>query len=119
MKKSFLLVLVVLVMGCSKTVKTPEGILEKDKMISILLDIHEKEGQIQQLRVSRDSSTRIYRYFELEIFKKHQVVDSVYFNSLSFYYDHPELMEEIYTAIVDSLSVKEQLIEGRTKGELN
>jgi len=27
---------------------------------------------------------------------------------------HPELMEEIYTAIVDSLSVKEQLIEGRT-----
>ena len=39
----------------------------------------------------------------------------IFYNSLGFYYDHPELMEEIYTAIVDSLSVKEQLIEGRTK----
>ena len=115
MKRSFLLLLIALVVGCSKTVKTPKGILEKDKMISILLDIHIKEGQVQQLRVIRDSSTRVFKYFEREIFAKHEVLDSVYYNSLSFYYDHPELMEEIYTAIVDSLSVQEQLIEGRTK----
>jgi len=115
MKRCFLPVFIVLVIGCSKNVKTPEGILEKDKMISILLDIHIKEGQVQQLRVTRDSSTRVFKYFEREIFAKHEVSDSVYYKSLGFYYDHPELMEEIYTAIVDSLSVKEQLIEGRTK----
>jgi len=115
MKRSFLPLFIVLVMGCSKNIETPEGILEKDEMISILLDIHIKEGQVQQLKVIRDSSTRVFKYFEREIFAKHEVSDSVYYNSLSYYYDHPELMEEIYTAIVDSLSVKEQLIEGRSK----
>jgi len=117
MKRSFLPVFIVLIIGCGKSIKTPEGILEKGKMISILLDIHLIEGQIQQLRVTRDSSTRVFKYFEREIFEKHEVSDSVYYNSLGFYYDHPELMEEIYTAIVDSLSVQEQMIEGRTREE--
>jgi len=115
MKRSFLLVLIILVIGCSKTIEIPEGILEKDKMISIMLDIHIKEGQVQQLRLARDSSNRVFKYFERGIFAKHEVLDSVYYNSLGFYYDHSGLMEEIYTAIVDSLSVREQLIEGRTK----
>ncbi len=84
----------------------PEGILPTDKMVSILTDIHELETKVANLKLTYDSSSLLYKQQQDSIFKKHQVTDSVYTESFDYYLQQVELLDEIYAAVVDSLSLR-------------
>lgn len=92
--------------GCAQKRSVPEGILPTDKMVSILTDIHELETQVSNLKLTHDSSTLLYKQQQDSIFKKHQVTDSVYSESFDYYLQQVELLDEIYAAVVDSLSLR-------------
>ena len=117
MKKKFCLAVVCVFAGCVPEVEVPRDVMSKNQMISFLIDVHILEAQTGQLRISRDSARVVFQYFEDELLQKHNVKDSLYFRSLEFYYSHPLLMEEVYAAVLDSLSLYERMSKGNLENE--
>jgi len=106
LRTSFCLICFVYLTGCEN--ERPEGVLSEGQMSQILLDVYLGEGKVSGLNVKRDSSLALYEVYEKKIFEKHQVDREQYKKSLSYYYDHPEILEKIYESVLDSLNIKDQ-----------
>ena len=95
--------------ACS-TNDTPKDLIEQEIMVDIMIDIHLAEAGIQDLRLRKDSAVKVFAAQEKYIFKKYGVSDSSFLRSYNFYLENPEMMEEMYTAVIDSLSLKQVLL---------
>jgi len=89
-----------------KTVGEP--ILSHREMVKALTEIYLAEQKVNRLGVPRDSAEREFERFKKVIFKRIGTSDSVFKRSFDFYMDRPREMEQIYTTLVDSLSLMEQ-----------
>jgi hypothetical protein len=107
--KRILIALVWLVFSfaCQSSRSRPNGLLDEDQMVSILLDIQLTEGIVSAMPVPYDSANVLYSLMEKEVFIKHGVSDSVFTTSMKFYLEDAALIEKIYERIIDSLMVKE------------
>ncbi|CAD5251832.1 MULTISPECIES: DUF4296 domain-containing protein [unclassified Imperialibacter] len=95
--------------GCSNKEEIPVGVVEPQRMISILTDIHQLETEVASLKLTYDSSTALYKQQQQLLFDKHNVSDSVYTHSFEYYLEHVEMLDKIYAAVVDSLSVRRNM----------
>jgi hypothetical protein len=86
---------------------SPQGILDENLMISILVEIQLTEGKVSSLPVTYDSSQVLYSLMEKDIFLKHGVTDSVFIESMEYYLEDAEKMDRIYARVIDSLVVLE------------
>ena len=102
------IVCMVFIFTCTKVEQTPPGILSKEEMVKVLTEIYITEEKITRLSVPRDSSEKVFDKLKGKIFEKTGVPDSVFNRSFNYYMDRPKEMELIYTALVDSLQLKEQ-----------
>ena len=109
MKKTFLLLMIIVFISCVRKDKPPEGIMSKQEMVSFLIDLHIMEAKITTVRFPNDSVKLFFPEIEKELFLRHDVSDSVYFKSYQYYLNDMFAMEEIYTAVVDSLSLRERV----------
>ncbi len=108
-KKHLLLffILILFFVSCtskSNEVVIPEAILSKDSMIQILADIHLAESEAT-LYPYNDSLGIInlpayYKY----IFEHHKIDTAVFTHSMNFYLANPELMNSVYSGVIDELS---------------
>lgn len=94
--------------SCSKKEKAPEGILGREEMVKTIQEVLLAEEKVNRLRLSTDSSKKVFTAIRGKVFEKAGVPDSVFNNSVNYYMDHPKELEQIYTALVDSLNLKEQ-----------
>lgn len=94
--------------SCSKKEQAPEGILGKEEMVKTIQEVLLAEEKVNRLRLSTDSAKKVFTALREKIFEKTGVPDSVFNNSMNYYMDHPKELEQIYTALVDSLNLKEQ-----------
>jgi hypothetical protein len=112
--KKFFLVLLLAAASCKGPAEEiPEDILPKEKMVQILIRIHIAEATVGIKNLPSDSASKLYKSYQNEILKEQAVDDSTYARSYSFYVIRPQLMNEIYGAVVDSLSLRE------TRGKLD
>ncbi len=110
MKK--ILFLFLLLTACTESPKPPPGTLDKDRMINILIDIHIAEAKAGGVSLrSQDSATVYYKVLEGDVFKKHGVDSTTYYRSYRYYMNNIKEMDEIYAAVVDSLSLRENSIK--------
>jgi hypothetical protein len=86
----------------------PASVLSQDEMVKALEEIYVTEEKISRLSLSPDSAKQLFNKLEGRIFEKLGVPDSVFRESLNYYTDHPAEMEKIYSALVDSLQLREQ-----------
>lgn len=93
--------------GCSRN-SPPKGLINEDKMVEVLTDIHMAEGMASSLPIPYDSSKKIYPILEKEVFSKHQITDSAYMKSFEYYLGNSKVMERIYSRTIDSLALKEK-----------
>lgn len=100
--------LMVLFFSCEKKERVPEGILTKDQMVNVLSELYIVEQKINTVSVKRDSLNQIFATMKDRVFKKTGVTDSVFRQSLNYYMDRPQTFEIIYTALIDSLNLREQ-----------
>jgi len=100
------LLFLVLSLSCTSN-SSPQGILDKNLMVSILVDIQLTEGKVSSLPVTYDSSQVLYSLMEKDIFSKHGVADSVFIESMEYYLEDAEKMDWIYARVIDSLVVLE------------
>lgn len=110
MNRLLILLAIIAICSCSKKNEIPKGILGKEKMAMILVDIYESEAKVTAMRVSKDSAAVLFRHYELMIFDKHGITEEKYFESYKFYLDNPDILESTYDIVIDSLGVRERLL---------
>ena len=111
MKNIFLVFTLIVVFSCGESENKPDKLLPKQKMVEMLIDIHILESEIQNLRLSKDSSQLLYNTFEREIFENSGVDKDLYRTSFAYYLEEVEDMEEIYEIVIDSLNFMEKSLK--------
>jgi hypothetical protein len=97
-----------MIFSCQSSEQKPASLLSHDEMVTALEEIYVTEEKISRLSLASDSATQVFYVLEGRIFEKLGVPDSVFRQSLNYYIDHPVEMEKIYSALVDSLQLREQ-----------
>jgi hypothetical protein len=114
MKKLFLIAgLICILFSCTEKEEKPSVLLSKEKMIEILSDVHISEAVTGIKNLDPDSAKKLFDAYEKSILAEHNIDKSIFDASYQYYIEQPELMDEIYAAVVDTLSLK----EGRGKIE--
>ncbi len=110
MKKPFLITCLFIACSCSEK-KLPEGVLDKDKMTEVLMEIHILEAKIQKLYLPLDSGMVVFKHYETKLLEDLGISQETYDQSLIYYVDHSEELGTIYDQIVDSLMLKHNTIK--------
>lgn len=77
-------------------------------MVRAMTELYLAEQKVATVGVSRDSTAQMFRAMSPAIFDQVGVSDSVFRLSFDYYLENPIVMEEIYTALIDSLNLREQ-----------
>jgi hypothetical protein len=111
--------LLALLTGCDRPedVKPPAQLLPKEKMVSMLVQLHLLESRVEASRLSIDSARALYQSQQSLLLRKNNVseTDSTLQRSYRFYAINRKDMEEIYAAVIDSLQKRETKMEGAHK----
>jgi len=109
-KKLFLALCVALLFSCTKQDdKPPVGLYDYQQMASFLKDLYLLETKVKELRLSDDSSKKVFAYYEQELYQKHNMSDSIYRVSFQYYIDDIAGLSKIYEIIADSLSLEQRI----------
>ncbi|MBD1392136.1 DUF4296 domain-containing protein [Mucilaginibacter glaciei] len=87
-----------IIAGCSND-GPPPGVLPKENMINLLMDIHLVDGQLYAIPQQQDS---IYKYGTARyqaVFKQYHTNDANFKKSLNYYAKQPEVIQAMYDAI--------------------
>lgn len=109
--RKFLVVAVALlfiVTGCGSSDEKPAEILSHSQMVRALTDIYLAEQTANQLGIDADSAKFVFSKLKAGFFEKRKFTDSIFNKSFHYYIDRPLELEEIYVALVDSLTLAEQ-----------
>lgn len=88
--------------------KLPSGVLTKEEYAALLVDVHLAEARLAGHPVPRDTASGLYFSFEEKLLQKRGFSDSVVRATYQYYLSHPRELEEVYVAVVDTLSLREQ-----------
>ena len=88
--------------------KRPDNILTEQEMAGVMEELYVAEEKINHLALSRDSSKKVFTIIQSKVFEDAAMTDSLFRKSFDYYMGHPKQMELIYTALVDSLQLREQ-----------
>jgi hypothetical protein len=102
------LVLITCIAGGCEQSKRPPGVLSREEYASLLIDVYLTEAKLSQLPIQQDSAMRLYLAYEPELLSKQGLSDSVVRLTYEYYVNHPKELEQVYAAVVDTLSLREQ-----------
>ncbi len=104
-----LVVTSIFLLGACTSEDAPSSVLGKDKMVNILMQLHLAEAFVNANYPFSDSSKFVYKSMEDSVLRV-QGTDVVTFDSsMAYYQRHAELLDGIYSAVVDSLSLRESV----------
>lgn len=108
MNKSFLLaILGLFLFSCGKD-KRPEEVLPPETMKEILFEASLVEGALKANFILGDSAKALAPTYYQEIFDKHQTNAAQFEQSAVWYFQHPELLENIQKEVINSLIEKSE-----------
>jgi len=80
-------------------------------MVDILIDLHLAEATVENIGLNTDSAASLYKYLEKQVYDSHEISDSLYLRSINYYMENPKQLDRIYSIVVDSLSVREKILD--------
>ena len=101
------LVFTILMMACGSK-KRPADVLSEPAMTKALIEMYLAESKAGRAGLSYDSIKQIFPAMEAKVFEKVSTTDSVFRKSMQYYFAHPDKLERIYAAVVDSLNLRSQ-----------
>ena len=88
-------------------VEIPNDIIAQDSMVKILIDIHILEAASQMItEVDAQRDFKQEEFYEF-IYKKHHTTKEAFDKSYLYYSAQSELLEEIYSNVMNELSKKQ------------
>lgn len=105
-------ILLVLLFSCQETTeKKPDYLLDEDKMVSVMVDMHLVETAQNLKVIEPDSANLNYdRMFE-SIFVSHGVTKTAFDSSLYYYSTRTDDMNVIYDKVLEQLSELESEVK--------
>jgi hypothetical protein len=93
----------------------PSGVLSKEKMIDLLVDINLAESALRVgLPAHNLPSDSIYQKSQfIKVFEKNEVKPDDFDKSLNYYTEHVEDLNEIYLEVINKLSMMEAGLEAK------
>jgi hypothetical protein len=105
MKKMLIFILSLPLFSCGgdkKQVTIPSNVLSQAKMTRVITDIHIAEAEMN-MNALPDSTSKTPISFQ-KIFDKDTITKQQYEESLNFYIDNPQLLDSVYTQVLNELS---------------
>jgi hypothetical protein len=81
-----------------------------EQVAVFLKDLYILEAQVKDLKLSDDSTKKVFAHYEKQLMEKHNLEDSIYRKSFLYYMDNVNGLTRVYEIIADSLSLEERLI---------
>ena len=109
MKNLFIILFIISLIGCklNQEHELPQGILSKEKMTTLLIDVHLTEATIDLCQSKNINITSFAQQQYKLLFKKHNITQKQFEENIKFYADHIELIDETYTAAIETLNKKQ------------
>lgn len=98
--------------GADKNASPPADLIPRDKLVSVIKDVHLLEAAISIRRTPGAVKNSVGDY---DIFKKHNVTREQYDKSIAWYSLHLEQFRDIYNEVFDQLK-NEQALRYKTSG---
>lgn len=92
---------------CRDTTK-PEGLLSQQEMVNLMVDVYLAEARISSTQIPRDSAIQLFYPYEDSLLSEKGLSDSVLMANYQYYMLHPQEMEVILDAVIDTLNLREQ-----------
>lgn len=103
-----IIVMIGLTFSSCKKEEQPAGILSEHQLKRVMVELYLAEARLNSRSLSRDSAQKLFKPFEEKYLEKMGIQDSVLRKTYQYYFDHPDKLERIYDAVIDSLSLLEQ-----------
>ena len=104
--KYFILLTFFIITSCDSEIN--EDIVNKEKMVKILIDMHLAEEAIENLSYDKDTLEALFARKEQEILDKYSISEELYRKSYSYYFFEPEELDKVYAVMLDSLLLYQQ-----------
>ena len=118
MKKYFLILIIGICTFCTnKKAQDPKDLYSMEQVAVFLKDLYMLEQKIKELRLEKDSARVVFSYYEEQLYEKHEMTDSLYRESFTYYMDDIKGLSRIYEIIADSLSLEERLSKVKKEDE--
>lgn len=86
----------------------PPGVLSKKEYAEYLVSVYVAEAKLNTLAITPDSAMKLFQPFEQSLVEKYSTTDSAIQKTYQYYLAHPEQLEQVFTAVIDTLNLKEQ-----------
>ena len=110
-KPIFLSLAIITILSCTEKKSVPDGVIPPVKMAQIISEIYMAEYKAKNVGVKADSIQKLFQHYEMRTYEQFNTSDSLYKTSFEYYLNYPEKLESIYDMVIDSLSLKQQVIE--------
>ena len=110
-KHNILFFLALLFLGACIGSNVPDGIIKKNEMVNLMVDVHIVDGSVYNIESAHPDSLYKYginRY--LNVFKSHHTDSLQFKKSLEYYSLHTDRFEEMYAEITTILQAKSDSI---------
>ena len=113
--KGIFLLFTVVFFSCA-TNDQPECLVSKPKMASILAELHLAEKQVELYNMKGDTTNILFHsVFKKKALQKQNIDQKCFEESYEYYKTHLTDFSDIYKIVVDSLSLRESLLEAEHK----
>ncbi|MFQ3213277.1 MAG: hypothetical protein ACJAT1_001396 [Marivirga sp.] len=102
---------IITILSCTEKKTEPDGIITPIKMAEIISEIYISEYKVRNVGVKADSIATLFHHYEMRTYEQYNTTDSLYKASFEHYLNYPEQLESIYDMVIDSLSLKQQVLE--------
>jgi len=100
-----------LLIACSGNKGKPaSNILQTEKMIPVLEDIHLAEAYVFNQHMNTNLSTKWLSYYYHVIYRIHQIDSAQFSQSLAYYESNPEKLLDIYDKLLTDMSIRQEAI---------
>ncbi|MBS1508759.1 MAG: DUF4296 domain-containing protein [Bacteroidetes bacterium] len=107
MQKLSILFLWLALISCTAN-KKPNDVLSQAQLSALLVDVYVSEARVDVIPGLKDSTIRYFLPREQKLLKEKGISDSVLRKTYAYYLEHPKELEQVYDAVIDTLTVHEQ-----------
>lgn len=105
---NFLILFFILLTSC-KDKNLPNDLIEEQKMIQIMSELHTIDGYISSLSFSDSTRTNGINFYNT-VYKNNRVTKAQYERSLKYYSMDPVKLDSMYSDVVKILTDKEKIL---------
>ena len=111
--KIFAFIVVFALMPQCKQEEKPEGLLNKEQMVSLMVDVYMAEVKVTSSHLPRDSVLKLFYPYEDTLAAKRGLNDSTLKANYQYYLQRPGELEVILDAVIDTLNLREQRMQNQ------